>query len=84
MYKLQFKPFDKTPKYKQIVQSVITDIERGVLKREDQLPSISELSAEYYLARDTVERPTGSCGPAGSSSRCRAKATTCRPPTPVN
>ncbi|OON66499.1 GntR family transcriptional regulator [Hymenobacter sp. CRA2] len=56
MYKLQFKPFDKTPKYKQIVQSVITDIERGVLKREDQLPSISELSAEYYLARDTVEK----------------------------
>ncbi|KAA9331672.1 GntR family transcriptional regulator [Hymenobacter busanensis] len=56
MYKLQFKPFDKTPKYKQIVQSVIADIERGVLKKEDQLPSISELSAEYYLARDTVEK----------------------------
>lgn len=31
-YKLQFNPKDKTPKYKQIVQSVITDIERGVLK----------------------------------------------------
>ncbi|RYU78568.1 GntR family transcriptional regulator [Hymenobacter persicinus] len=56
MYKLQFKPFDKTPKYKQIVQSVITDIERGTLKKGDQLPSISELSAEYYLARDTVEK----------------------------
>ncbi len=56
MYKLQFNPFDKTPKYKQIVQSVITDIERGVLKKGDQLPSISELSVEYYLARDTVEK----------------------------
>lgn len=56
MYKLQFNPFDKTPKYKQIVQSVITDIERGVLKNGDQLPSISELSVEYYLARDTVEK----------------------------
>jgi DNA-binding transcriptional regulator YhcF (GntR family) len=56
MYKLQFKPYDKTPKYKQIVQSVITDIERSILKKDDQLPSISELSAEYYLARDTVEK----------------------------
>ncbi|WP_400192302.1 GntR family transcriptional regulator [Hymenobacter sp. B81] len=56
MYKLQFKPLDKTPKYKQIVQSVITDIERGILKNGDQLPSISELSVEYYLARDTVEK----------------------------
>ncbi|QHV95027.1 GntR family transcriptional regulator [Spirosoma endbachense] len=56
LYKLQFNPKDKTPKYKQIVQSVITDIERGVLKNKEQLPSISELSAEYYLARDTVEK----------------------------
>lgn len=56
LYKLQFNPYDKMPKYKQIVQSVITDIERGVLKNGDQLPSISELSVEYYLARDTVEK----------------------------
>lgn len=55
-YKLQLKPQDKTPKYKQIVQSVITDIERGLLKNGDQLPSISELSVEYYIARDTVEK----------------------------
>ena len=56
LYKLQFNPKDKTPKYKQIVQSIITDIERGVLKNNEQLPSISELSADYYLARDTVEK----------------------------
>jgi len=56
MYQLQFKPADKTPKYKQIVQSVITDIERGMLRKGDQLPSISEMSEEYYLARDTVEK----------------------------
>ncbi|WP_338869816.1 GntR family transcriptional regulator [Spirosoma sp. SC4-14] len=56
LYRLQFDPKDKTPKYKQIVQSVITDIERGVLKNKEQLPSISELSTEYYLARDTVEK----------------------------
>jgi len=56
MYKLQLNPNDKTPKYKQIVRSIITDIERVVLKKNDQLPSISELSEEYYLARDTVEK----------------------------
>lgn len=56
MYKLQFNPNDKTPKYKQIVQSIVADIERAVLKKDEQLPSISELSEEYYLARDTVEK----------------------------
>ena len=56
MYKLQFNPNEKTPKYKQIVQSIVTDIERAVLKKNEQLPSISELSEEYYLARDTVEK----------------------------
>ncbi len=56
MYQLQFNPFDKMPKYKQIVHSVIKDIERGVLQKGDQLPSISELSIEYLLARDTVEK----------------------------
>jgi DNA-binding transcriptional regulator YhcF (GntR family) len=33
MYKLQFNPNEKTPKYKQIVQSIIADIERAVLKK---------------------------------------------------
>lgn len=56
MYKLKLNHNDKKPKYKQIIESVITDIERGVLKKNDQLPSISELSEEYYLARDTVEK----------------------------
>ena len=56
MYRLQFNAADKMPKYKQIVQSVITDMARGVLKQGDQLPSISELSGDYDLARDTVEK----------------------------
>ncbi|AXE19766.1 GntR family transcriptional regulator [Runella rosea] len=56
LYQLQFNPSDKMPKYKQIVHSVIKDIERGVLQKGDQLPSISELSIEYLLARDTVEK----------------------------
>lgn len=46
----------KTPKYKQIVKSIIGLVERGILKQNDQLPSINELSVENYLARDTVEK----------------------------
>jgi DNA-binding transcriptional regulator YhcF (GntR family) len=56
MYRLQLNHQSKTPKYKQIVVSIITDIERGSLKKNEQLPSISEMSAHYDLARDTVEK----------------------------
>ena len=56
MYHLHLNHKSKTPKYKQIVESIITDIEKGVLKKNDQLPSISEMSAHYDLARDTVEK----------------------------
>ena len=56
MYQLQLNPLNQTPKYKQIVQSIMEDIERGELKPGVQLPSISEMSEEYYLARDTVEK----------------------------
>lgn len=56
MYTLQFDPQCQVRKVQQIVQSIITDIQRGVLRHRDKLPSICELSAEYGVARDTVER----------------------------
>ena len=56
MYTLQYDPQCQVRKVQQIVQSVIADVQRGVLRHSDKLPSISELSAEYYVARDTVER----------------------------
>lgn len=46
----------KTPKYKQIVNSIISDIEKGVLQRGQRIASINETSEEYYLSRDTVEK----------------------------
>lgn len=55
-FQMKFDREDKMPKYKQIVQSIRTDIERGILKKGTQLPSISELSVDYLLARDTVEK----------------------------
>ncbi len=45
-----------TPKYLQIVNSVIRQIEHGFIRIGDNLPSINELSIELDIARDTVER----------------------------
>jgi DNA-binding LacI/PurR family transcriptional regulator len=46
----------RVPKYRQIMDSIIEDIERGVLKVGERVPSINEISEEYYLSRDTVEK----------------------------
>lgn len=46
----------RIPKYRQIVNSIIEDIERGMLSIGQRVPSINEISEEYYLSRDTVEK----------------------------
>jgi DNA-binding transcriptional regulator YhcF (GntR family) len=46
----------RIPKYRQIVHSIIGDIERGTLAVGQRIPSINEISEEYYLSRDTVEK----------------------------
>ncbi len=46
----------KTPKYLQLVNLIIQDIKDGTLKIGARLPSINEISVEYYLSRDTVEK----------------------------
>ncbi len=46
----------RIPKYKQLINYIISDIQEGKLKYGDKLPSINETSEELYLARDTVER----------------------------
>ncbi len=46
----------RIPRYRQIVNSIIDDIERGVLVVGQRVPSINEISEEYYLSRDTVEK----------------------------
>lgn len=54
-----FSPIDekgKTPKFLQIVNGIIAQIERGVFQPGDRLPSINEISEEHYLARATVEK----------------------------
>ncbi len=45
-----------TPKYIQVVNTVIADIEAGILKHGQRIPSINETSEMYYLSRDTIEK----------------------------
>ena len=52
----QAKQDSKTPKYQQLVNNLLIDIEKGDLKTGERLPSINEASEECYLSRDTVER----------------------------
>lgn len=53
---LLIDPKDKLPKVTQIVQAIVRDIEKGVLKKNDRLLSITDFSKKHKIARDTVER----------------------------
>jgi len=44
------------PKYKQVVALVISDIESGIFKQGQRIPSINETSEDLLLSRDTVEK----------------------------
>ena len=46
----------RTPKYLQIVNSITKAIKQGHYKKGDRLFSINELSNEYLLSRDTVQK----------------------------
>ena len=44
------------PKYKQVVDLFISDIEAGIFKQGQRIPSINETSEELLLSRDTIEK----------------------------
>jgi DNA-binding transcriptional regulator YhcF (GntR family) len=44
------------PKYKQVVELITSDIEAGIFKKGQRIPSINETSEELLLSRDTVEK----------------------------
>lgn len=44
------------PKYEQIVKLIISDIQAGIYKLGERIPSINEVSEEYLVSRDTVEK----------------------------
>jgi DNA-binding transcriptional regulator YhcF (GntR family) len=49
-------PKKRTPKYLQIVNCITKAIKQGHFKKGDRLSSINELSNEYFLSRDTVQK----------------------------
>lgn len=56
-YKLiYFDEFSATPKYQQLVNSIIKAIAIDKLQKDDLLPSINELSFEFDISRDSVEK----------------------------
>lgn len=46
----------RNPIYKQITENFIKDIERGILKKDSQLPSINQYSEKNGVGRDTIEK----------------------------
>ncbi len=46
----------EVPKYKQVVDLIVSDIEAGIFKKGQRVPSINETSEELLLSRDTVEK----------------------------
>jgi len=49
----------RIPKYKQVMDSIINSIHKGSLGMGEKIPSINEVSEEYLLSRDTVEKAYG-------------------------
>jgi DNA-binding transcriptional regulator YhcF (GntR family) len=47
---------NRVPKYIQVADSITDAIRRGKLKKGQRIHSINELSDEFFLSRDTVER----------------------------
>lgn len=45
-----------TPKYQQLANSIIDAVQKGEIKKDQLLPSLSELSFEFEISRDTAER----------------------------
>jgi len=54
--KLKIDCESEIPKYKQVVELFISDIEAGIFKQGQRIPSINETSEELLLSRDTVEK----------------------------
>jgi DNA-binding GntR family transcriptional regulator len=53
---LNIDEFSATPKYQQLVNSVLSAIRQDILTTGDLLPSINELSIEFDISRITVEK----------------------------
>jgi len=55
-FEIKINESSRVPKYKQIVDSIVSDISKGKLTVGEKIPSINELSESCYLSRDTVSK----------------------------
>ena len=46
----------RTPIFEQIKEQIVLDISRGILKKDDQLPSLRQLSSQLGININTVKR----------------------------
>ncbi len=51
---IKINEHSKTPKYQQIIDSILTGIERGEIKIADKLPSVNRLLIDFDISRDTI------------------------------
>jgi len=61
------------PKYRQVEELIISDIESGIFKKGQRIPSINETSEELLLSRDTVEKAYVNLREKGILSSVRGK-----------
>ncbi|GMQ25021.1 GntR family transcriptional regulator [Algoriphagus sp. oki45] len=63
----------RTPKYLQVVNLILEDIEKGKLNVGDRIPSINETSFDFLLSRDTVEKAYNELRDRGIITSVRGK-----------
>lgn len=51
---IQINEHSKTPKYIQIINSILSGIETGALEQKEKLPSVNRLLIDFDISRDTV------------------------------
>ncbi len=52
----QIREDSHTPKYEQVMNLIKSDVENGIFKRGERIPSINETSEDFLISRDTVEK----------------------------
>ncbi|MFC3880330.1 GntR family transcriptional regulator [Algoriphagus namhaensis] len=63
----------RTPKYMQVVNLILEEIDQGKLKIGDRIPSINETSFDFLLSRDTVEKAYNELRDRGIITSVRGK-----------
>ena len=51
---IKINEYSKTPKYQQIIDSILSGIESGEVKLGDRLPSVNRMLIDFDISRDTI------------------------------